>query len=794
MSSQTISPPNFSWVIVRRACAGSLLLFVLAGLSAPWIDGSRWADMIARHLEEALGRKIAFEKVHFTLFTGPGFSLENVTISEDPRFGREPFAFVPVLQVRVRPDRLFFGEIRLSTLRLVEPALNLVKRSDDTWNVVELLRRLGAPRRSPFHLFPIFEMEDARVYIKFGARKTALYLLDTALAVYPERSGKLTMRFSGSPARTDRAGNGFGHLRGDLYWRLNAAAQSNALEADIELDPSNLSELTTLIQGYDLGVHGTVTSQLHVSGPLAALQVQGNMRFNDVHRWDLIPSNGGDLHFRFGGIADLVQNRLNIKTWGREASPLSVALSVRQFLTRPDWTLTANMKSVPLSDILPMGRRLGLSLPSNLTVVGAADGELTLSSGAGLSGNGTLRDITATLPNIPPLSATAVNVTVQQDRVHFQPARLQTGDAHLQMGGDYFLMTPKAAASIETVDFPVADFKASIAPWLGMPANLDLISDGKISGRLLYSKEEESDGIWGGKLQFSGTTLRLEGLAKPLRNAEGRISFNGDELEVARLTCLAGDRVLHGSYRRGTSPRHGERLRLEMPAVDFEEIQQMLGPTIEAQGWLARLHVAKRNVPSWLAARDMEGELSVNHFFVNGTETGSLNSRFLWRGTTLEFPSIALSLPQGVVQAHGSAALASYQPHYSFQARVDGFPWAGGLLSAEGSFETSGTGADVLRNLQSNGTFSGDDISVTPENNFSRVAGGFLFSFTSGWPNLRLIKVQAENIDGTWTGEGVSQSDGKLVLDLEHAGQQRHIVSSLSSESTVASLPTHESW
>lgn len=774
------------WRLFRRFVVAAGALFVIAGVSAPWIDGSRWTGAITRHLEQNLGRKVSFESVHFTLFTGLGFSLENVTISEDPRFGREPFAFVPVLQVRLRPDRLLLGEFRVSTLRLNEPSLNLVKRSDESWNVLELLRRLSAPRRSPLHIVPIFEMSDARVYLKFGARKTTLYLLDAGLTVYPERSGKLNLRFSGAPARTDRAGNGFGHLRGSASIRLDDLSARDGLDANLDLDPSNLSELTTLVGGHDLGIHGTVTSRLHLSGPLRDLQVAGNMRCTDVHRWDLIPSNGGDLFFRFGGTADLVRNRLALKTWGREASPLSVALDVNDLLTRPDWTLTARMRTLPLRDVLPLSRRLGLDLPPELTIAGSADGEFTLAA-SGFSGSGTLRDISATLPGTPSLSTSAVNLFVQQDRLHFEPAIIEIAGARLQMGGDYFLTTSKTTAAIEAFNTPVSDLKASVAPWLGLPQSLDLLRDGTISGRILYSRGDEHAGSWGGKLEFSAATLPLEGLAKPLRSAEGRLSFNGDELEVARFTGIAGQRVIHGSYRRVPSPRHAERLRLEVPVADLVEIQTFLAPTLEAQGWLARLHVAKRTVPPWLAARDMEGDLSVVRLLVDGADVGSMSSHFIWRGTSVEFTEVALHLPEGIVHAHGSAALASYQPRYQFNARVTSFPWSGGTVSADGTFETSGAGSDAFRNLQSNGSFSADNVTVSPADFFDRVSGTFLFSFAEGWPDLRLQKLQAENADGAWSGEAASQSDGKLLIDLERAGQQRHIVSTLAPAFPVAS-------
>src|SRR5206468_1827629 len=136
---------------------------------------------------------------------------------------------------------------------------------------------------------------------------STLYLLDSDLSVYPERSGKLLIQFSGSPARTDRAGIGFGHLRGKVNWYVNPKSTvANQMEADLSLDPSNLSEIMTLIEGHDIGVHGTVSSHARIEGPLTDLSVRGELRLGDVHRWDLLPASGQDLRIPYGGRTDLL--------------------------------------------------------------------------------------------------------------------------------------------------------------------------------------------------------------------------------------------------------------------------------------------------------------------------------------------------------------------------------------------------------------------------------------------------------------------------------------------------------
>ena len=215
------------------------------GLVAPFLNATAFGAPIQRALESALCRKVRIGKAHFTLFAGPGFSLDEVTISEDPHFGVEPFAYVETLNVRIRPDKLLLGRIQISSLRFEQPSLNLAQASDGAWNVVALMNRLGAPRRLPLNFFPAVELAGARIDFKLGVRKTTLYLQETDLDLYPERSGQLTIRFAGSPARTDRAGQGFGQFRGQLAWYLVPDPTGKQVQGDITLEPSNLSEITT---------------------------------------------------------------------------------------------------------------------------------------------------------------------------------------------------------------------------------------------------------------------------------------------------------------------------------------------------------------------------------------------------------------------------------------------------------------------------------------------------------------------------------------------------------------------
>lgn len=784
--SQKATPRPLLW----RVALGGLAAFVALGLIAPRINAARFSGRIQQTLESSLGRKVTFGKVHFTVFSGPGFSLEDVTISEDSRYGVEPFAYVPTLEARVRVDKLLLGQMRFSSLRLVDPFLNLVKRSDGTWNVVALVERLSAPRRAPLNLFPAFEVRDARIDFKLGTRKSTLYVLDSDLSIYPERSGKLYVQFSGSPARTDRAGNGFGHLRGSATWYLNPHnGPANQVEADVTLDPSNLSEITTLFEGHDIGVHGMISSHAKIAGPSTALRIAGELRIEDVHRWDLLPSPGADWRIRYRGNADLIAHTLNIRTlpWrAAEANPVALEMRVDEFLKQPAWSCFAQFHDAPVRDLLPLGRRMGLLLPQGLTLYGALRGFIAYSSEKGLAGRVVVNDATATLPHIPPLHAAVVNTSISSDRVHFEPTAIDTGDRTFEASGDYYVFTPRVVASLTADNFSADGLKSAVNAWFGAAPALAMIDHGVISGSLLYAREGPDSPSWSGHLQFKEATLNPPGVALPLEHSQGRITFDDTVFNLERFSSVLGQQVIYGSYRYNALAKHRERIHLELPAADLNQIERALSPTLEAHGLLAQLRLSRRAVPAWLAARDLEGDLNIGELSLNQINLGPLFARFIWQGTNLQFTGVQLNLPEGLIRARGGVNIASYSPRYRFSANVTGFPWGGGLLSANGELESSGTGMDLLQHLHAMGRFSGGDLNLSADDAFTKVAGEFQFSFSDGWPNLHLSKLEASDGEDQWNGEANSQSDGKLIFDLEHAGQQRRVISTLLPERPAA--------
>jgi len=775
-------------------------VILLAGCVAPFINAARFSGSVKDAVEFSLGRKVQFERVYFTLFSGPGFALEGVTISEDPRYGPEPFAYVPTLQARLRPDKLLAGQIRLASLRLVSPSLNLVKRSDGSWNVIELVERMSAPRRSPLNLFPTFEISDGRVDFKLGLRKTTLYISETDLSIYPEQSGKVYFRFSGSPARSDRAGMGFGHLRGSVNWFLNrSAAGDNQVEAEVTLDPSNLSELTTLLEGHDAGVHGTVSSRIQIEGPATGLKVKGELRLNDVHRWDLLPASGEEWTIHYGGDIDLLAHRIDLKTLPSQPgqpTPVTMRLRVNDFLSHASSSTVAELRDAPLEDLLPIAMRMGVAWPKGAELHGAVSGGAGYSSEGGWSGGLVIAHAEAVRKGVPPLRAAAANVTIFGDHIHFDPAAIDSSTGSLKMNGDYFFADQRASATLNASSVSLDDLRPLANSWFGKLGPLSAMSDGLITGQFSYLNDglaraagnEAVPAWWSGQFAVSDATISIPGLATPLAAARARVSFHDANVEVDRLSADLDGQIVHGSYRFNALAQRAEHAHIELASADLARVQDALAAGNRASGFWANFRFGRRWPPPWLTKRNLDGELVIERLLADGQMLGTLHSTFTWKGASLQFHNVSLKLAQGEVNARGSVNLASSDPQWRFSAKASDYPWGGGRLRAEGQFASAGTGKDLLRNLTAAGSFNGESLALSPTDTFDEVAGDFRFTFLDGWPDLHLSNIQAIQNGDEWNGEGLTESSGKLLVTLDHAGHQVHFVSSLTGDSPLPPL------
>jgi hypothetical protein len=766
-----------------RMLFAALAAVLLLGLVAPLVEVAFLSGPIQAALEETLGRKVRIGAVHLTLFAGPGFSLDKVSIDEDPRFGLEPFAYVETLEARVRPDKLLFGRLQIASLRFVHPSLNLVKQADGAWNVVALLGRISAPRRAPLNMFPALVLSEARLDFKFGLRKTTFYVAEADLDLYPQRSGSITVRFAGSPARSDRTGRGFGHFRGEVTWPLSPSSADSQLQADLTLDPSDLSDLTTLLEGYDIGIHGTVSTNAHIKGPSSNLTVTGELRMEDVHRWDLLPAKGEDWRIRYRGSVDLMTHLLDLETipaQQNQPSPIALRLRVNDFLGQTNWGFLATLEGIPAGRLLPLAQRFGLTPPDGISLDGSLQGVIGYSSRGGFSGQIGFTDVTASLPGVPPLHAAEATATVERSRVHLEPVQLDlAGSATVEASAGYDPSSRNLEVLLNATGTPIHPLATALRSWFATTPGLSDFLSGEVTGLIRYTQSPSALPDWTAQLNIAGAALQPSGISAPLTDVAAHLSLDAGDLSLTRVSATLGDIHLTGDYRYTLKGPHHEHVRAELESGDLEKIETLLEPSLRSGTLLARFRLGRRTLPAWMVARNLEGDVITDKLSAGGVTLGSLKMHVLWEAGNIQLTSVILDLDQGRARAKGSINLTGNLPRYRLTGDADGLGWKGGRLALSGILDTSGTGRDALANLRSSGTFTGAGWRLAAGADFSEVAGKFRLSLADGWPDLRLTALKASQGEEVWDGAAASEPDGKLIFDFVNGRRQLHVVSSV---------------
>lgn len=756
-----------TWRRASLYLAGSLAVIVVA---APFLSADAFRYRIQDAMERALHRKVQIGKAHFNLLTGPGFSLTEVTISDDPSVGMEPLAFVDTVQARIGLWSLLTGRIAISNLRLVDPSLNVVKRGDGVWNF-QLLLDSGASSPKdppPADQFPSIQIRSGRINFKVGDEKSTFYFSDADIDLDPAPD-RLEFRFRGEPARTDRAAQSFGSLLFRGTWRRQSGRES-ALNLDAELDRSAIDQVVKLVQGHGVGLHGVVASRAHIAGPISNLGITGQLRVDDIHRWDLMPSKGGGWNLSYKGTLDLWNQNLRLETVpaGTPSLPLLVKFDAFHYLSQPRWALTADFREVPSATLLEVARHMGAPLPDSVVAGGTVTGVVGYSGAAGFQGQLRFEDTSLRLPSAEPIKFQTAAVLIAESGLRVGPATIVTPRAQTaELSGSYALDSGDMDFKITTDALDLEEIQTGTVGALGAGSLpfLNQFHQGTAKGWISYERSGANPPGWTGEIDLRNTRLDVQGLAEPVRISSAALAFSGDRVALTRVHGRAGDLSFAADYR---TPHH---LKLDIPDATPEQLQALLLPTLRPRGGLLSrtLRFGRTAAPDWLRNRKLDAAVKIDRLTVSGSEWTVARARMLWEGTSVRFSGIDARLQDASAMGAIRVDLAGNQPRYTVQGRIENLAYRAGSLSLEGTATADGTGVEIAENLKATGTFTGEDVAFAPDADFQTLSGTFALN---GGGRLSLPAVQIEQASETFSGQGITLPDGKLLLELTNSKRQ----------------------
>jgi hypothetical protein len=767
---------------VFKLTGAAVGLLLIAGIGAPYLTADRYGQRLRASLERALGRQVELGTVRFSVFKR-GFSVDTVIIHEDPSIGIEPVAYIErdgSFEVVPGIWSLLGGRFVIASIRMENASINLTKSGPASewgrWNFASLVNR------STIRIAPAIHVRNSRIHFKFGDTKSVFYLTETDLDISPSGAGGRDWRIvcSAKPARTDRPQQGLGSftLKGHWYSALERA------DLDLQVDRTGLGEVTALLSGQEGGVHGTLSSRLHLAGPLNNIGITGRLGIEDVHRWDLLPTSGSGWPIDIRGRVDLIaqQIELHSSTAGNAPLPLAVHFRATDYLTQPHWAVAANWNRFPVAPIMELARHMGMQFPPNLQLGGSMDGAIGYSGQGSFQGELAFHDAALTIPGSPPVRFEQAQLVFDHGHARLAPALVKTADQdQARIEADYALDDETLDLTISAVAMRVASFRAQVA--LGAVPWLEQIRSGQWSGELHYHRDPAKRG-WTGGLELSDAQIQVPGLADPLHISSARAQIDGARVVLDRIEAQAGTVAFTGEYRYEPGVPRPHKLRLRVREMDAADLEAELMPTLRRSSNLIARALGSGLVPGWLREREVEGTLQIDDLLLAGWRLENVRARLLWDVARVQLAGIQAWLHQtkpdrAAITGELEIALRGPRPSYQLTAKVRGVAWQSGRLDAEGTLETFGTGAQLLTNLTSEGAFLGTSVDLGTFAPLRGVSGAYNLAWPQGIPRLRLTSLNLRTEDETYTGQGATQPDGRLVILLTNGTKEMRMSGSL---------------
>ena len=761
-----------SWRLAWKAAGTALGLFLAAGLAAPYLTADQYRPRLQASIERALGRRVELGSVTFSLFSGPGFSVDSVVIYEDPSIGLEPIVYVQdpgSMEVTPSIWSLLGGRFVISSIRLNYASINLSKSGPASepgrWNFSSFVNRSVMSRAPAIHV------RDGRINFKFGDTKSVFYLTNTDLDISPPGSlgSGWKVELSSMPARTDRSAQGLGSFTLNGRWYV----APERVDLDLVLDRTGLGELTALLRGQSGSVHGTISSRLHMGGPIHNIGIQGRLNIQDVHRWDLLPGRGQDWPLEVRGRLDLTGQSLELQSTSASNAtpPLWLRFRVADYLTQPHWAVAANWNRFPVGPLMELAAHMGAELPPNLKIGGTLDGALGYAGRGSLQGELAFHDATLTIPDSPALRADAAHIVFDHGVVRLTPTVVRTADQdEARMEAAFSLDQNTLDLAISTDAMKVASLRAQVAlaavPWL------EQMRSGQWSGRLDYHRDADAAG-WKGDLELQDARMDIAGLADPLHIAAAHAHIEGARVALDHLDAQAGPVAFTGEYRYEPATPRPHRLRLHLAEADAAALESELAPTLVRGGLIARA-LGRTRLPDWLKQWNVDGSVQIDDLALAGSHLTNLRARLLWEGGHAELDGLQARLDRALVTGALVANLRGLRPTYRLTAKAKGLSWQSGKVDAEGVIETSGAGAQLIANLTSEGTFTGAALDFGSLQ-WHSVAGAYQVA-----TRLRLTGLKVTIDDETYTGHGATSDDGRLLIVLNNGTRDLRMTGTLS--------------
>ncbi len=677
----------------------------------PYITLTHFSARIASAIGNAVGRKVSVGRVALRLFPEPGFSLGNVVVSDDPSLSAEPMLSAGEVTATLRLSSLWRGRLEIGKLSLKYPSMTLVRGADGRWNIESLLEQArkipSAPtatvRPESRPRFPYIEAEGGRINFKFGMEKKVYALSDADCALWLASEDQWAVRLAARPVRTDNNLSDTGTLKLSGTFQRAGNLRNTPLQLRVELQRTQLGQLTTLIYGRDRGWRGSASVVATMQGIPAALNVTADATVDDFRRYDIL--SGEPLRLEAHCVAAY-------STANAQLSPVKCQLpigggtltasgTVQNLLAPAAYDVSLSAAGLPAQALVVMARHVKKDLPADLAARGSLDGSFSLRKGSGeqdYAGEGILSGIELRSNTLgPPLvlgklsfvlsgpgaeqvktsrqnrRQLAVTPTATQKVISLRPFTVPLGGAAPAKASGWF---SPSGYSIAIEGEGRLQRLLQVARGLGLRAPQPIATgsarfDLQIAGQWFGFAAPTTTGT----AQIRGVTASLQGIAAPVQIAAAELVLRPADVTLQKIAAtFNGPHLAMKGWLR--LPRGCEtleecpvRFELSTDQVATEDLHRLLNPRLRSRPWYDVL--TARDSGSLFSSLHAEGHISAARLLLR-----SLAAKRVVAAVKIEPGRVVVSDLQGelfggTLQADCRADFSGAVPTYALRGRLE---------------------------------------------------------------------------------------------------------------------------
>lgn len=375
----------------HRRRARNVVLVVAALLIAGWLippffHAGRYRKALRSSLESRLGRPVKLGAVSLRLLPHPGFSIQNVLIEEDPRFGSEPLARVDEMECDLGWRNIWGSRPNCWRIVLSHPVLNAVRDASGEWNLESFVHPGGAhpnaareTRRLPPRPLDI-EVDHGRINFTVDSLKKPFALDGVEAHVqFSPAAGLVQFRVQATPVRTDVTMQPPGPFVFAGEWKP-APGLNGPFQAHLTTQGALISGWFPLLLKWDPGIYGVVNASLRMTGSIHRIHTTGTVDISQLHLLDsLPPSSPMPMSITMDTEWDRDRRVVQIQNVSAtiSSSRLRMTGEVDRSKRQTSLDVAVTIRQARLQDLVALANRLAKH-PTNIGVSGSVNGDVAI--------------------------------------------------------------------------------------------------------------------------------------------------------------------------------------------------------------------------------------------------------------------------------------------------------------------------------------------------------------------------------------------------------------------------------